>query len=283
MKSVSLYILAGMMALAMVSCAGTPPQAADERASETPGDAGTASAPVEKNVMIQKVAGETVMSPDGTVDKEVEYSYNESGRLADIVEHDGRGELLSERRFSYSDGALTRKEESDVYGLVSVTLYENNSSSQIVREEKQDAKGTSLSVVTYEYADGRLAKSVASDGEGVPQLSAEYDYQGDVLVTVRYLLPGGKEDARFIRTVENGVLVEEKTILPDGSVESGRRFEYSDGILVSEELFSGTSVTRSVRYDYDADGNIIRETWSNRNGRDFEVVERRWITVEVKE
>lgn len=283
MKAFSLTVFAGILILALVSCAGAP-ESDTGTVPETSGE----SDPVEiteddspaEPVSIWKAEWETTMSPDGTVDKNIEYRYDESGNLSRISEHDSRDELLYLRNYNYENGFLVSQEMSDRYGLVSTTLYETDSEGMVTRETKQDPLGTNLSIVDFEYENGLVTRSIASDGEGTPLLSAEYSYIDNMIVLVEYLLPGGKEEARFTRTLDNGRAVEEQTVLPDGTVESGRVFEYEGDVLIREIHSAAGNTTKSVRYDYDGDGNIIRETWTNRNGRDYEILERRWILIE---
>ena len=279
MKSMILKILAGILIPVLVSCAAAPP--ADEEVVSAPEP--QEAAVIEENGPVWKIAGETVGSPDGIVDKQIEYTYSAEGRLAEISEHDGRGELLYLRQFRYEDGILVGMVMSDRFGPVSSTIYENDANGLVVRETKQDANGENLSIVTYSYDNGRVSRTVAADGSGIPQLTAEYTYNGDIVAAVAYLLPGGSEEARFERVLESGRPVLEQTVLPDGFVENGKRLEYDGDMLVEEEHFSGGSVIKRVRFDYDSHGNVTRETWTNRSGRDYEVVERRWIQVEEKE
>ena len=146
MNRIILKIMAGILVAALISCAGAPPVQDDVEPAPEPG---MAEVP-EETGPIWKLAGETVGSPDGIVDKEIEYAYDGNGRLIEILEHDGRGELLYSRRFEYDNGVMVRMEMSDRFGLIAVTIFENDGSGFPVKEIKQDAQGENLSIVTYD-------------------------------------------------------------------------------------------------------------------------------------
>ena len=272
-----LRILAGILIPVLISCAGAPPVPEVEESEPRAAAVETPAEPV------WKIAGETVGSPDGIIDKEIGYTYDSNGRLQEISEQDGRGELLYLRRYGYRNGLLTEVSMEDRNGPVGVTVYEHSPEGRVVSETRLNAEGEVLSKVTYAYENGHIARTVAADGSGIPQLTAVYSYEGDLVAGVTYLLPGGSEEARFERVFESGRAVLEQTLGPDGSVENGKRLEYDGDMVAGEEYFTGSSVTKRVRFDYDSNGNIIRETWTNRGGRDYEVVERRWIQVTEQE
>ncbi len=264
--------------LALASCAGLRPEA-DSAVEPAPEPEPVPAGPV----MVWKIAGETIGSPDGTVDKTVEYEYDAGGELVSVLEIDGRGNIITSTQWIIENGLSIRQEISDRYELVSTTDYEYNSVGQVVRETKKNADGENLSIVTFEYDGPEVHRSVAADGSGTPHLSAEYVYSNGTLKEVKYMLPSGAVEAVFERIIESGRVVEERTVLPDGRIESGRRFTYDGNRVSEEEHFTGSTATKWVRYEYDNEGNIVRETWSNRAGRDYEVVETRWILIEEKE
>lgn len=256
---------------ALLSCAGTP--VADSSvvmASET----------AEVTVPIWKPAELISSYVDGTVDKTVKYSYSDDGRLLHTVDSDGRGNLLLEQSFEYESGYLVKETASDLTGLISVTLYNLNKDHQVETQVKQDSQGTLLSVVKFEY-DGELIKNaVASDGSGIPLLITEYQYQDNQIAAVLYKTPSGAEEARFERIMDNGMVSREQTLLPDGSIETARDFLYKDGMNVEIVHYAGDSKVKTTALNYDSNGNIIREVWSDRSGREYSVLERSWIQFE---
>ncbi len=277
-------MVAGAVLMVLVSCAGSP-----EIGGETVSDeAISAETSVSNEVaaagpdFVWVIESETVMSPDGIIDSYSEYKYNKSGNLVEIAENDGRNKPLYLRTYKYEGSLLVSRSMSDRFGILTLTVYESDSDGQIIREIKQGSEGETLSFVTFEYTDGLVSSSIAADGQGVPYLSAEYSYEGTTVVELKYILPGGKEEARFIRTLDSGKTVEEKTFLPDGTVETARKYFYEGESLVTKEYYSGSSKIKTVRYDYDSEGNPVRETWTNQNGREYEIVERSWIELKVE-
>ena len=273
-------IIAALLIFCMISCAGAP-QDGTSTMSDGSGAIIESEAVQSTSEVIWKPDLEEIKFIDGTIDKLVEYRYDEDGRILEIAEKDSRNEPLNIRTYKYESGVLIEQTMSDQFGPVSITRYENDSVGNPLREVKQDAKGLVLSVVSYTYDDGRVTESIAADGQGTPHLIARYTYDGNFVIQVDYLLPGGKEEARFERTLMGGRPVEEKTILPDGSVETARSFTYQGDLLVEEIHYAGSMKLKSVRYDFDGNGNIIRETWSNKTGREYEIVERRWQRFEL--
>lgn len=263
---------------ALISCAGAP---IEDENTALPSEATAASVAAEEiSVPIWKPAELTSSYVDGTVDKTVVYSYGNDGRLLQTIDSDGRGNTLLEQAFEYKNGYLVKETASDSTGPISITLYDLTKDNQVETQIKQDPLGNVLSVVRYEY-DGELIKSaVASDGSGVPLLITEYQYLDNEIATVLYKTSSGIEEARFERIMENGMLVREHTVLPDGSVETAREYLYEDGINTEVIFFTGASKSKARALSYDGNGNIIREVWSDRSGREYNVIERSWVQFE---
>jgi len=170
---------------------------------------------------------------------------------------------------------------SDATGLLSRTEYLYDGRGRLVEERTLDPLGNLQSSLEYVYEDDRIVRTLASDASGVTRLESVYSYDGPVPVSVEYRGPGGSLEAVFQREMDGERILEERTVLPDGTVETRRRFEYSGNRLAGEVFEFGTVPSKSVRYEYDADGNILRETWSNASGRDYEIIERQWRLFEI--
>lgn len=275
----SLIPLAAMIVLlALISCAGNPVE--DQSAVEIAEIIEASPESSEPTVTVWKPLELISSYIDGTVDKTVMYSYSDDGRLLKSIERDGRGNLLLEKTFEYESGFLVKETSSDLSGPISMTLY-NLDKDQLVDEQvKKDPQGTILTVVRFEY-DGELVKrATASDGSGIPLLITEYQYQDGQIVSVLYKTASGAEEARFERALENGVIVQEQTVLPDGSIETAREFLYEDGMNIETVHYAGDSMVKTTALAYDDYGNIILEVWSDRNGKEYSVIERSWIQFE---
>ncbi|MCK5736112.1 MAG: hypothetical protein KAH21_06510, partial [Spirochaetaceae bacterium] len=131
------------------------------------------------------------------------------------------------------------------------------------------------------YNGDLLISSIAFDENEIPNMNSLYSYQDGELLSIEYQLPDGSEEARLERTIENGLVREERVLLPDGSVETSREFDYSDGRLTSETYYSNNVKIKSVQFEYDDKENISREVWSDRKDREYEVIERSWKQFEM--
>ncbi|RKX81165.1 MAG: hypothetical protein DRZ90_05275 [Spirochaetes bacterium] len=220
---------------------------------------------------------------DGTVDKTIKYSYDDMGNEILSEEYDGNGELQSSCKTHYNQGVLLNKEAYDAAALTGTLLFDLDENGNITRIVKQDAVGDIQSIVTNSYQGNTLISSTAYDANEVPVLKTIYSYQEDILAGIEYQLPDGRVDARLVRTLENGFPVEEKVLLSDNSVESSRTFEYENGVLSGETQYAGTMEIKSVQYDYDENGNRIRETWSDRSGNKYDLIEKIWTSFVISE
>ena len=265
-----------IMLLAFVSCAGTP-----ELDVSTPEPAGE-TVPADP-VFIWKPESVVFKYVDGTVDKTILYTYDDEGRLLKSEESNSRGEILYIRDIRYKHGALFSEEMSDSSGPISLTLYELDDNGNITAQIKQDSRGEVLSVISFSYDNGLLVKTTASDAFGNTILVSEYGYQDGIVTLVSYKFPDGTEDARFERILDNGRVTMEKTTLADGTVETERSFEYRGDLISGENYYAGTVKIKSVMYKHDENGNIIHEIWSDRDGNNYEVIERTWKRFEIVE
>lgn len=233
-------------------------------------------------IIVWKPAMEIFSYVDGTVDRKIEYEYDNTGKILRTVENDGRGNIVEIREYEYDGENLIGRRNSDNRGLVSRTEFVLNPQGLAVKEIHRNAEEQILSIVSYEYANGKIVKSVAKNASEVPQLQSDYSYDGKMLSSVDYSLPGGKIEARFERTFQNGHVIEEYTYRPDGTVETGKNFLYEGNNLVGEVYYSGNSKSKTVDFQFDDQGHIVRETWRNRNDRAYEIVDRTWVSFEIQ-
>ena len=281
----NLYLLSGavLLYLTLFACAGS--QGASPDSSVTDNSEQEVSTDVEalenQPVMVWKTETVIFKYIDGTIDKTIANTYNDEGQQLVSEETDGQGELQLVYKSEYRQGVLMSKETSDKTGLLSRTLYEMNTDGRIVRQVKQDSEGTTLSIISNTYNGDLLISSIAFDENEIPNMNSLYSYQDGELLSIEYQLPDGSEEARLERTIENGLVREERVLLPDGSVETSREFDYSDGRLTSETYYSNNVKIKSVQFEYDDKENISREVWSDRKDREYEVIERSWKQFEM--
>lgn len=278
MKTFSAVSAVSLLIFMLISCAGGPTEP-----ENTAHEIAAVEVADEQIITIWRLDSVVNKYIDGTVDKTIKYSYDDMGNELLSEEYDGNGELQSSYKTHYSQGVLLNKEAYDAAALTGTLLFELDGNGNITGIVKKDAKGDIQSIVKNSYQGKTLISSTAYDANEVLNLKTIYSYQGDILAGIEYQLPDGKVDARMERTLENGFPVEEKVLLSDNTVESSRTFEYENGVLSGEVQYAGTKKIKSVKYDYDENGNRIRETWFDRNGNEYEVIEKSWISFESSE
>jgi antitoxin component YwqK of YwqJK toxin-antitoxin module len=279
MKRTFFHLSMMVVLLSLYSCATSPETSVDAVETDVRVDQPPENEP--EPVILWKPALEIFSYIDGTVDRRIEYEYDDTGKILKSVESDGRGNIVEIREYDYDGENLIGRRNLDNRGLISRTEFILNSQGLVVKEINRNSEEQIRSMVSYEYDNGKIVRSVAMNASEVPQLQSDYSYEGKILTSVEYSLPGGNIEARFERTIQNGRVMEEHTYLPDGSVETGKRFEYDGNLLIGKIYFSGNSKSKSVDFQLDDEGNIVRETWRNRNDRDFEVVDRTWLSFEI--
>ncbi len=263
-----------ILSLFLFSCAGKPTEAPLERiVEEVPEPEGV--------IQVWKTAVETVLFADGAVDKVTYYKYDTLGNIQSAVEKNFKDELISQIVYEWDDGNLHRMTKSDQNGVV----FESNyivEDGNILQKTRLDKEGNPQLRIEYQYDNDRLMESSIYDSKGVHQLKSVYAYEDGLLTSVEDFLPSGIPDALFERVIQQGKVMSERTILPDGTVEKEKTIEYSGDIVVSETYFSRSKQIKSVQYEYDDYGNIIKETWVNRSGKAYEIVEKDWISIDVE-
>jgi antitoxin component YwqK of YwqJK toxin-antitoxin module len=240
------------------------------------------SAPAGKTVTVTlwKPASEVFTYTDGTIDRKITRVYDAEGNLTAVKETDGKDNLLYFREYSRRDGVLVSLQVSDKAGPVSITLYKSDSAGRIVEEVSQGSNKAVLSRLTHRYVGDYLAETVAQDGGGKINLLLLYEYKDGELDRLEYRTAQGTLEATFRRISEGGKVISEQTIVSDGLVETERSFIYSGDRIAGESHFSMGVPVKSVRFEYDGNGNIVREIWADRAGRDYETVSRDWIGIE---
>ena len=210
------------------------------------------------------------------------------------ITRDARGTLLSEssKRVDTANDRLVETGRDVVNGVTYESIIAYDEAGDLVREDYRESRGfTALDVYehdgrgflqrrtstyggfvdveTFEYdAAGRLSARQTRAGEGDAPLveRTDYAYGADGLpVSARELIAGGTAD-------ENGErvdLLRRKTYAHDAD---GRR------IGVSIDDFDDGSIDRALAYEYDDDGNMIRNVLS---GADGAVIETREYAYEA--
>ncbi len=260
-----------ILSLFLFSCAGRPVEAPLEKIVED------VSEP-EEVIQVWRTAVETAMFADGTVDKVTYYEYDTLGNIQSAVEKNFKDELIGRIVYEWDDENLRRMIKSDQNGVVFESAYIAEDGN-ILQETRLDREGNPQLRIEYQYNGDRLMESNVYGKDDVLLSKSVYRYEDDLLVSVDDFLPNGTPDARFERVIQQGKVMSERTVLPDGTVEKEKTIEYAGDDVVSETYLSRSKRIKSVQYEYDDYGNIIKETWVNRSGKAYEIIEKKWISI----
>lgn len=270
MKQSLKTLLVFILSIFLFACAGKPveePLSSPQEESLMP----------QKMIKVWKVKDEIIRFPDGFIDKVIHYDYDAAGNLQDIIEKTVGGELVSRSEYEWKNGDLIGITHSDQNGKTFQSAY-TMKNGRVIEETRLDEKNEMRLRIEYQYAENQLKESMLYDEDGILQITSVYNYEDGNLVSVNDYLPNGIYDAKFERIIEQGRVMSERTLLPDGTVEKEKRIEYKEDLVDSEAYFSDSHQIKSVQYGYDGNGNIIRETWRNRSGQIYEIVEKQWMS-----
>lgn len=240
-------------------------------------DASTQEKESTEEVAAWKISKETVKYSDGSIDEIIEYEYSESGNLIRVTEKDTLGEILYVRDYEWLENNLQIMQVSVGSKILFLTNYVWDANGNLEQETKQNFEGLVITQVRYEYDGDKLTESQALDGVGELLLLTQYTYDDNGLpIKIEYRDSDGKLEAREERRYENGRIVKEQTILSDGRIETTKYYNYDENKLASIVYFASKDKVRTVRYQYDGNGNKVKETWSNYADRKYEIIETQW-------
>jgi YD repeat-containing protein len=158
--------------------------------------------------------------------------------------------LLKETRYSASDAVLEKIE----YGYQGNTPA-TKTTKIVAADEKGKEQEQVRTQVAYQYAQGRLQTETLKNKDGNVVTSYEYAYDG--------------EGNRASRTMKNG----------KGAVMAETLYSYANGRLASAETKSAAGNRISViEYQYDGQGNPVKEESRNASGKITSVLTMTWQT-----
>jgi hypothetical protein len=207
------------------------------------------------------------------VNQIVNYEYDDAGNLArELVDRDGDGRPDRVTVYEYdAAGNVTRQQwDSDGDGTAErVESYEYDTAGNITRELAYENGDRRPGQVSYEYGDdNRLTRreDIGADGKLNSIATFEYDARGNLLREASKL-GDGYEYGISVHTYDakgNRTRTEEDRE-GDGVVDTIRSWEYdADGNLVREREVIIDEEARRVEfshsYHYDADSNLVRES-----------------------
>jgi len=251
------FVIIGFM---LFGCAST------ESVTEEPvaAEAREIEEPKLEVVSIPMIQSEIVYIGEDVLESEKSYTY-EGDRLVTIQAKNSFGELIEEISFEYAGGEQPSKRF--VHGpdrnLSSLRVYAYNNQGNLVREELYNRNEQLQTISEYEYNEkgDRLRWSV-KDGGGSLMAYTEYRYENGNNTRIDTFSADGVLRDYFIRSFEDGKLLMEEKFDDENSPAGRVEYSYSAGQLVRKDVYRPNgSLERSVKYEHDDKGSIVKETY----------------------
>lgn len=230
--------------------------------------------------------------PEGSIDGWCKYEYNEDGKII----HETRGGSDSVNNFcNYTcdyeynilGNLISSTSYSSVTALTITSEYDSNENK--TKETSSDPNSGKTTLYEYEYgSNGKLIKTTqTTDALTIIIQEAEYDNNGNKLEEKTYNYDGsictwheyeydsigneikhicyssdGSIYFRHEREYDNdGNIIKEISYNNDDSIDFVNEYRYNDnGYLVLLSQDSGGGLVVGAEYEYDEDGNKIKET-----------------------
>ncbi|WP_319417260.1 hypothetical protein [Marispirochaeta aestuarii] len=254
------FLYSVIIGLMLFACAST------ESVTEEP----AAAEPLEREepkvevVSIPVLQSEIVYMGEDVLESEKSYTY-EGERLVSVQVMNSFGEKIEEIRYEYAGG--NQPEKRFVYGsdgkLSSMRIYSYDSRGKLVREELYNRNEQLQTISEYEYnQEGDRLRWSVKDGGGSLMAYTEYRYEAGNNTRIDTFSADGVLRDYFVRSFEgNKLKLEEK--FDDKGAPAGRvEYDYSAGRLERKDVFRPNgSLERSVEYEYDDKGSVVRETY----------------------
>ncbi len=128
--------------------------------------------------------------------------------------------------------------------------------------------GPVAKVETWAYKAGE--ETGGSVGVWAAHEAVTYDGDGNPVESLTYAEDGSIEH-RYVRSYdEGGRLLQVETYGGEGELEATSSYAYEDGVRVESFYDASGNLQRTVRYELDADGNIVRATREGQNPGEVE-------------
>jgi YD repeat-containing protein len=264
------FILTGLF---IISCAST------ERGSIEPIEA---APPIVEDAKVEIVSVPVLRSEvfyigEDILESEKKYTY-EKERLVSVQTRNSFGEIIEEVRFEYAGSEHPVKRF--VYGpdgnLGSLRIYTYDSRGNLVREELYNRNEQLQTISEYEYdQEGNRLRWSVKDGGGSLMAYTEYSYENGRTSRIDTFSADGVLRDYFVRSFEGAKLKLEEKFDEKGASTGTVEYNYSAGRLVEIDVYRANgSLERSVEYEYDDKGSVIRETYRRADDTVEQLIER---------
>jgi hypothetical protein len=222
---------------------------------------------------------ESILFADGTLDEYIVMEYDPSfTSLVSQSRYSASGALLETVEFTYQSGRLTAKLTRDAENRSKAGVaYQYNDQGRLWRETLTNEAGTAVSSYEYGYdAGGNCISRIVTNGAGVKLAETRYTFNAAGLMTASETLDGS---GRKINSAENrydsqGNLAGQNIYNAGGKLISTINAVWTGGREVkNEQLGADGTVQVRVSNEYGPDGNLVRKTVENLQGKSTQVFE----------
>jgi YD repeat-containing protein len=209
-----------------------------------------------------KVASEIHYSPDGKINQEYKFAYDDKGFLLEEILLEDGGFVADHKKYDMNNTGKIEKEYryySD--GSFDTIEYVYNDKGQVVKSTTIDPDGEIEHIEEFEYESDLLVHYKAFDGEGdlISEKKTTYDEKGNPVewlesdalegtslrIEAEYY-PSGNKKQTLVWNEDDELI--EKTLLTEDV--NGR---------LAEVVEENANRKNTIRYEYDTEGNIIKQ------------------------
>lgn len=269
----SLYsIIFTAVILTLAGCA----TAGDQGAAEVESLPETAAEPVTEIVTIPVIQRESSYIGEEILDSYKIYHWD-GEYLMKVEVHDSFDDLIETVTYEY-EGSI-RPTQKSVRGpdgkLRSLRRYEYDSRGTLVLEEVYNRDEELQTSSEYLHDDGHLTRWNVNDSTGSLMAYTEYRWDGDRNIRIDTYSSDGVLRDYFIRTFAAGNLSSQEKFTENGNSAGKVQYSYENGLLVKEQHYRANgSLERTLFYEYDTEGSIVREVYKRADDTVEQVITR---------
>jgi len=221
------------------------------------------------------VLTETTHTPDGELEHQSTYRYNESGLAIEeiLMEAD---EVISEHRTAEFDDQGRKWKERLHYidGSYDETVYSYDESGNLTGMKTCDSEGEAGNTVVFSYSGSVLTSQREFDAQGelLSEKRFDYDESGNL---VTESVSGTEEDVEMVYDYdEQGHRIMSRKYNSEGHLLERISYSRDEQGRATEAKEEGASGTEIVKMEYDEKGNMLRQITVNEDGMLISSVER---------
>ena len=205
-------------------------------------------------------------------------TYNWDGeRLTKVEVLDSFDDLIESVTYEYKGSNLPA--QKSVHGpdgkLRSLRRYEYDSRGSLVLEEVYNSREELQTSLGYLYDEGLLTRWNVKDSSGSLLAYTEYRWDGDRNVRIDTYSSDGVLRDYFIRTFAAGNLVSQEKFTENGTSSGKVEYSYGNGFPTEESHYRANgSLERTMLYEYDLEGSIVREVYKRADDTVEQVITR---------